>query len=332
MASIEDLSPGAADAIRGGINAVEKTVDSDLDGDGDTGEEGSKKEKSGKKITSRDETKYIQRVIDPEEKHTKADGQWGGGTNTAWKEWVTSDKTIDKIRALQAKADRAPAGDADVTTGSVQESIINRNISSLLDLLINEQAAGDDISVFVNANAGSAARIATKLGYDGNLAGVHQMVQDLEAVETDVEEKDQEPAEEQAEKEVSEEEDTAVADGASYALASLRIPKEKFKTRKDEYIEPAREGRTTKTDVRTAEELPEAIRDDDAATLRTFRRMFYVKKYDGGPGAIIIKKPGINHVLIGFKEDGDFIVGLPRTAQESLSRGSLIRKRYYGRY
>ena len=362
MSSIEDISPGAADSIRGGINAVEKAVDSDLDGDGDTGEKGSKS--SGKKITPREETKYIQGVIDPEAKHTKADGQWGRGTNTAWKEWVTSDETIERIKALQAKAGEGPspeaAGDA---SDPIEESIINRNIGSLLDLLINEQAeGGEDIVDFVNTNKGSAGKIAARLGYEGNITGVNKMVRDLQAVDLDAQQKAQEPVPEP--EEVEEEDDDMDLDELlaerelNTKIQDLSIPAvaEYFKMKGAAFTSksPRRtididinnpdtwKGQTKYiTDTGELKIFKEGEIDTDENAGKVMKKMFF----NQSAGEIIISKAGRDIKIFPVKLEDGYVVADKKEdvdappaeteadpTNESLSRGALIRKRYYGRY
>ena len=81
--------------------------------------------------------------------------------------------------------------------------------------------------------------------------------------------------------------------------------------------------------------LPAPISNNEGRELKTFRRMFFVAKSGDTPGYILIKKAGKNYKLSPFKREGDLVVEDREeedNVQESLSRGSLIRKRYWGRY
>ena len=113
------------------------------------------------------------------------DGKWGGGTTEAWKAWVVTPETIQKIEKL--KKDKESAS-------QTENKYLNLNLlfEDTLDDAAADAAAEDSaIAKFVRDNAGNAASIAKELGYKPNLSGVDEMLKALEALDISTADKDQ---------------------------------------------------------------------------------------------------------------------------------------------
>ena len=113
------------------------------------------------------------------------DGKWGGGTTEAWKAWVVTPETIQKIEKL--KKDKESAS-------QTENKYLNLNLlfEDTSDDATADAAAEDSaIAKFVRANAGNAASIAKELGYKPNLSGVDEMLKALEALDISTADKDQ---------------------------------------------------------------------------------------------------------------------------------------------
>jgi hypothetical protein len=306
---------------------------------GEESEEASAEKPGSKKIKKSEKTAYIQKVISAPSSDGGAklgDGQWGQNTSTAWKTWIKTPETEKKLLALAKDQ------------GKINES---SDLFNLFSKIISEAPDGtpaDDAPEVSGIpgdlqkllDDGAAGPIASYFGFKGNLTGVEQLVKKIEVVEVP----DDDDADADADAEADADDD-AVEDAGSLQPGEnldfetgLRIKFERFRqTKEKKPVKPAREGRVVPIKMTDKKrKLPSPISNDDGKTLKTFRRMFFVDSVGNNPGYILIKKAGKNYKLSPFKREGDLVVedraeeqaGL----QESLSRGTLIRKRYWGRY
>jgi len=230
---------------------------------------GSRAAASKKGLKYNSSTEGIQKIIDPSAKHTKADGQWGKGTQRAWEEYVNS-------------------GEFEFAMDKTYPNVADEEIINIIDDLPKK------------------ATIVTELGYSGNVAGVLSFLQDVsddEIIRTDVKLGDVTPGGDAAALE-------KVIDGSE-------IPDDKFieDTDADLFGEKLKD-ENPKNKERLVNKLVDTYRS---------RRNERQKKR-------LIKK--IRRML---KDDPEALAAFNRAAEpfeleESVSRGSLYRSRYWGRY
>ena len=280
-----------------------------------------------KKRVPNEKVKTIQQAIDPVAKHTQPDGMWGGGTNTAWKEWVTSPETM----AALAKMKSQPKN----------ESLKKYSLLSLLEAPLdatlpaekaNQISAEDktDLRAFIEKNSGNAAAIAQRFGFKGNVEGVAEFVAAVQKQADDGGE---------GEEEESVYRDAKPLQGENLAIDKLKLHVRRFerkgngeiKTRPTLQITSATAHDLTKETSELEDKPPFKGGQLDLETLYDDNTDFYLTT----SGKLTLDVDGFDNFLISkFKREGDFVV-LDQSAvkqEESLSRGALIRKRYYGRY
>lgn len=312
---------------------AESDKSDDAAASGEESEEAPAEKSGSKKIKRSEKTAYIQGVIGaPSAKgRDKGDGQWGKKTSDAWAEWVKKPENKKAFAVLVKKKE------------GNKESNESRDLSELFLKIISEQssepapesgiALPDDLLELIDS--GEAGPVADYFGLGNNLTGVEQLVKNLEAVEVPEEVEDADQTSNDAD--VVETEGGFEPEESLELTGGLRISFKRFQQTKDKRpVTPAREGRVVPIKITDGLKLPAPISNNEGSELKTFRRMFFVAKSGDTPGYILIKKAGKNYKLSPFKREGDLVVQdsaeEKSVVPESLSRGSLIRKRYWGRY
>jgi len=344
------------------LSTVEDMADVDIDRDGTVGKNpvadtNAKAEPSSpKKITKNDKTAYIQKVIkspSSEDGTKDGDGQWGKGTTKAWKAWIVEPSTIEKIKALKSK------NPGEAAPGAVtNESFLNQDLRTIFNRILNEEAEEntDEITKFIKANAGNAAKVAAELGYSPNLSGVTKMVRELEALPKTSTDDSQKSSKEEPESESNEEvqegnpEDqgsTESEKGEVYELSSLKLDKSRFQHNSNGNLTNIKQERKAEIlsteatiEMQTALAKKPAIKkifdfDDKIGLSLNLEKLDRKTKKDKmffSDNKIIIRRATAGDVTItNVKIDGNFIVAVkeaPVAVEESLSHGALIRKRY----
>jgi hypothetical protein len=351
---IDQLTDLSSDALK----KVNSAVDSALGNTGDnpadaaaTGEEPEEApaEKSGsKKIKRNEKTKYIQNMLQIAGAYSTQsgndDGQWGKGTTAAWKKWLTLPDTVEKFKALVKEKNKASLANE----GSRELFDLFSKIISEADAPAQPDSEDSDIPADLQAlfNKGAAAPIAAYFGLKPNLTGVDQLVKRIEAVEA--------PEEEEEEK--ADQEDDGEDMDLTALLAEKRLNtkiKELSIPANAEYFKMKGSAFTSKNPRRTIDidiNNPETWKgqtkyitddgdlkifkegdiDSDRNAGKVMKKMFF----NQSAGEIIIGKGARDIKIFPVKlEDGFVVASTPDSSvQETLSRGAIIRKRYWGRY
>jgi|TARA_B100000035_G_scaffold106834_1_gene90607 hypothetical protein len=214
-------------------------------------------------------TEGIQKIIDPNAKHTKADGQWGKGTQRAWEEYVSS-------------------SEFELAMGKTYPNVSDEETMNIIDGLPKK------------------ATIVKKLGYKANTSGVLSFLQDVsddEIIRTDIKLGDVTSGSDKAALE-------KVIDGSE-------MPDDKFIEDVDaDLFGEKLKGEKPKNKDRLINKLADAYRDrrDEKQKKRLAKKVRRMLKDD--PKALAAFNAATKSV------------GL----EESLSRGELYRRRYWGRY
>jgi hypothetical protein len=225
-----------------------------------------------------------------------------------------------KKYSLLSLLEQAAPGQADQLTKMAGQSK-NKKSSSV--------SVPTDLKQFLKDNAGDAAAIAKKFGFEGNVKGVAELVDAVQAVDVGGGEKEEEGVYRKAEP----------LPGENLAIDKLKLHIRRFERKDSGEIRTSpsisitaatRHDLTKKTDE-LKNKAPFKDGALDLETLYNDNTDFYLTK----SGGLTLDGDGFdNFYITKFKRDGDFVV-LDQSAakqEESLSRGALIRKRYYGRY
>ena len=336
---INDMSSSA-------ISAAEDLIDMDINGDRAVGSDPppppppAVEKTSSKKITKNDKTAYIQKVIKAPSSDggTKlGDGQWGGGTNTAWEEWVQAPENKKVFAELVKQKE-------DSAAGPTSES---HELYEFFSRILKEEASeGSDIALPADLLAliadGAAAPIAKYFELSGNLSGVTELVKKMEQSEKTTEDKAQENDGEPADGG-----DNTSDESEDYMLSSLKLNKDRFQHDDEgKLVDKKQEKKavilSTKANMDTQEALAQkpAIKkifdfDDEGGLSLDLAKLDRKTKKDKmffSKNKIIIRRTlAADIVITDVKIEGDYIVATAEEAapvEESLSHGALIRKRY----
>ena len=128
-----------------------------------------KSKPAGPSQSGKEKIREIQRIIDPEAKHTKPDGDWKSGTNTAWYEYIRVNHEIINQMIKDYE---------DSEKENIEESRLMMLFEEeeAADYLSGEEADGDPKM--------NAAKLAKKTGNAGNIAGVLAFTQAVEGKRT----------------------------------------------------------------------------------------------------------------------------------------------------
>jgi hypothetical protein len=214
-------------------------------------------------------TEGIQKIIDPTAKHTKADGQWGKGTQRAWEEYVNS-------------------GEFEFAMDKTYPNVSDEEIINIIDDLPKKASS------------------VTKLDYKGDKTGVLSFLQDVsddEIIRTDVKLGDV----------------TSGGDAAAVekVIDGEEMPDDKFiKDIDADLFGEKLKDENPKNKDRLVNKLADTYRAhrDEKKKKRLAKKIRRMLKDD--PKA-----------LAAFNAAAE-----PFTLEESESRGSLYRRRYWGRY
>lgn len=365
---LEDLT---ADQLQSVVSAGERATGIDIDQDGDVDSDESDQDtdtepdsvkaaepakpaepaKAAKpKIKRSEKTAYIQKVIGaPSAKgKEKGDGQWGQKTSDAWRAWIKTPETKKKLLAL--------AKEKKLNESSDLFNLFSRIISE------QEEPADDASSEEASSNLpdklkelianGAAGPIASYFGFKGNLTGVDDLVRALEDIELPEEATD---AEQEGDDDKIDFEDLK---DLNTKIEELSIPANaEFFKMKGAAFTSKNPRRTIDIDINNPETwkgqtkyitddgelkiFKEGEIDTDKNAGKVMKKMFF----NQSAGEIIIGKGGRDIKIFPVKLEDGFVVAdkkedAPKPpaetenqkTNESLSRGALIRKRYYGRY
>ena len=349
----DKISDMGADALKQVGAAVDSAMGNESDKSGDAAASGEESEeasagKSGsKKIKRNEKTERIQAMLQMagaySTKSGNDDGQWGKGTTDAWKKWLTLPVTLEKFAALVKQKN---------AESTVKEE--SRELFDLFSKIISEAddavaAALKDYGIPDDLDKlfkkGAAAPIAAYFGLKPNLTGVDQLVKKLEDVE--VPEEEEKEADPEVDEEADENIDLEDLKQLNTKIQELSIPAnaEYFKMKGSAFTSK-NPRRTIDININNPNTWKEQTRyitdngelkifkegdlDSDKNAGKIMKKMFF----NESTGEIIIGKGGRDIKIFPVKLENSFVV--PRTpdttVQESLSRGSLIRKRYWGRY
>ena len=217
-----------------------------------------KKGKSAKSGKYNAKTQILQKTIDPDAKHTKADGVWGKGTQKAWEEYVST-------------------GEFEFAAYKQFPDISEDKVLKIIDKLPKKATA------------------VTELGYKGNIAGVLAFIEDVNK--------------------------NITAGGDSVAIEKALDGTGDVDSQfvedadADEFAEKIK-GESPKNKERLVTKLVNVVVDhrDEKKKERADKKVRKMLKDD--PGALAAYEKAT-------KEKG---------LKESLSRGELYRRRYWGRY
>ena len=348
---IADMSSEALEKVNSAVSSAQGTKsDSSTDAAASAEEsEDASAEKSGsKKIKRNEKTERIQAMLQVAGAYsTQAgndDGQWGKGTTDAWKKWLTLPDTLEKFEALVKEKN----AESTVKEESRELFDLFSKIISETDDLTSTDSKIYDIPDDLKAlfDDGAAAPIAAYFGLKPNLTGVEQLVKKLEAA--GLPEEEEKEGEGEGEGEGADEAiDLEDLKQLNTKIQELSIPAnaEYFKMKGSAFTSknPRRtidininkpdtwkEQTRYITDTGELKIFKEGDLDGDKNAGKIMKKMFF----NESTGEIIIGKGGRDIKIFPVKLENSFVVAnTPGTpAQETLSRGALIRKRYWGRY
>ena len=276
-------------------------------------------------IPVNDKVKEIQQIIkapSSNDGQNLGDGQWGTKTTVAWKNWVVKPETIEAMKALKAKKESKNESFSRVDLRNLYERIMGEN--GLLNE--NEDDVSDNFEDFIQNNAGDASKIADYVGFGPKLSGVY-------ALATAVAEKqsqDEDPQTRQdTDEDTSEESNEPPKSEEKFQLSDLKLSIERFKDRNGSL----RTVGDRNMRVVSIEKPPNAIVQGGGASenkkLKNYRNL---KLTSDKKHIVISPKPLRGNTFKRYKLgpvkiEGDYVVS-DKTANESLSHGALIRRRY----